>query len=219
MTENVTGVFGFNGRSLTAPGTRVVSANGEDTIRIIGSAAEWHGLMNQMNRYYHPHPPVDDTDDVPVETNTDMIRIDDIRKVQIGDLVHVKDVKEPMECARASDNCSGNVNSASLYDSRLAVAPSWGFGFMWMQNTQFDYAERPKPVPTSLPSFPDEDLSWHWFVGADGTKVLYSRTNTGDNLPWRVEGDIWLSPTEFAQVHPELLPLTELDSDSGSGSV
>ena len=62
----------------------------------------------------------------------------------------------------------------------------------------------------SLPTFPDEDHSFHWFVGADGSTVIYLRFDYGDNLPWRVEGDGWLSPTNFAQLHPEVFPLTEV---------
>ena len=107
MTENNTGMFGFNGHSMTAPCSCVCSKNGEDTIRIIGSAAEWHDLLDQMNMFYHTNMQVADTDDVPVETNPDMIRIDDISEVQIGDLVHVKGAKEPMKCLIIRSNWSG----------------------------------------------------------------------------------------------------------------
>ena len=223
MTENVTGVFGFNGRSMIAPWTRICSTNGEDTIRIMGSAAEWHDLMDQMNRYYHPHPPVDDTGDVPVAPNPDMIRIDDIRKVQDGDLVHVKGVREPMECAVVDDDWSGDPKGTSLEESRIFLRPEWGalanlvHCGAWLQNARFDYAERPKPVPT-LPSFPDDDYSFHFFIGADGTKFAYKKAGVYDAAPWLDSVYEWLGSEGFVKRHPEALPFTEVTPDMVLGT-
>ena len=73
----------------------------------------------------------------------------------------------------------------------------------------FDYAERQKPKPL-LPTFPEDDHSWHFFIGADGTKVHYYREAMNAACPWRVEGEMWMSPTYFAQALAEALPLTEI---------
>ena len=68
----------------------------------------------------------------------------------------------------------------------------------------------PEETTPSLPTFPDEDHSFHWFVGADGSKVIYLRFDFGDNLPWRVEDETWSSGAQLIADHPELFPLTEV---------
>ena len=71
-------------------------------------------------------------------------------------------------------NWSGDVNGTTTYDSRFAVGTSWAPDAIWVKNTMFDYAERPKPK-SLLPTFPDDDYSFHFFIGANGAKVLYNR--------------------------------------------
>ena len=68
----------------------------------------------------------------------------------------------------------------------------------------------PKEPKESLPTFPADDDSLHFFIAATGENVLYQRRGPADDIPWTL-GDKWISSKEFAQLHPEMLPLTKID--------
>ena len=130
------------------------------------------------------------------------IRINDIKDVQVGDLLFVK-------------GCSAGFRVAVVRANSLlfpvAVDNPFAGSTSCVSSDMFDHAERTVEEP-EWPKPSDSEL--HIYLGSDGEKYLYLPICERDSTPWKslpyLEGDIWMSADEITKCYPAALPLKEL---------
>ena len=70
-----------------------------------------------------------------------------------------------------------------------------------------------KPEYPTLPMFPDDDLTTHWFIGADEAIFTYQKFDSDDDRPWFDPNGNWFNPDDLIARHHGALPLTEVTAD------
>ena len=124
------------------------------------------------------------------------IRIDNLRDVQIGDMLFVEGRSDGFRVA-----CT----------QPIGVDSPFGYGIAYISKNKFDHAERTIEEP-EWPQPSDREL--HIYLGADGKKYLYMPSYERDVVPWHqlpyYRINSWHDAEGMTECYPTALPLKEL---------